>query len=67
MVKRVPRTVSTRPPAGMEPGIKILMTTDHPDKNLVKLEGGMFNTAKARLCNVSCPTCLTFLITPPRV
>ena len=24
-----------------------ITTTDHPDKNLVKLEGGMFNTAKA--------------------
>ena len=24
-----------------------LKTTDHPDKNLVKIEGGMFNTAKA--------------------
>lgn len=24
-----------------------LTTTDHPDQNLVKLEGGMFNTAKA--------------------
>ncbi len=24
-----------------------LTTTDHPDKNLVKIEGGMFNTAKA--------------------
>jgi len=28
-------------------GSVTMSTTDHPDKNLVKLEGGMFNTAKA--------------------